>query len=421
MSDTLKIPQFAALQSPVADRADVAPAPQESSANPAESAIAVRPFAEVLKSKSSPSSPESTEEYRPDDAVEDPSFLAQMGDVQAPTDNPLAAQLLALLTADLPTGAAALAGETPAPPKGLMPVIAATDSVEQALPIQPPLDQLAMPAPAAAPIIVATPLTRMSPLVAAMPAPTSTPAMEPASGVAMAPTASTRAIEIGSAKNMQTGTNLPAGQPMFAAPTAISADGGKPAPGQSLSEPAGEFRPPLERMTESAGALPMQTTLPQPALPQNAADPVQIRMVTPFAQAGWAQEVDQQLTWMVSNTKQQADLVLNPPQLGRIEVTLVVKGDEVSASFASPHQAVREAIEESLVRLRESLAESGINLGQTHVGRDSSRDAPFMKSDGDGRQGNGPRRDASAPLTLPLTHETAWQLSRSRGMVDVFA
>jgi hypothetical protein len=44
-----------------------------------------------------------------------------------------------------------------------------------------------------------------------------------------------------------------------------------------------------------------------------------------------------------------------------------------------------------------------------------------MKQEGESRQGNGPRREASIPLSMPLSSGTAWQPSRSRGMVDVFA
>ncbi len=208
---------------------------------------------------------------------------------------------------------------------------------------------------------------------------------------------------------------------LFAVSAEKSAEAGKAGAGTLNRVGVGEIRPVFERVIDAAGNIPVQGAQPHQASPQSfAVEPPQLRMTTPFAQAGWVQEVDQSLHWMVGNTRQQADLVLNPPELGRIEVTLVIHGDEVSASFASPHQAVREAIEESLVRLRESLSDSGINLGQTHVGRDSSRDAPFMKAEGDGHQGRGARQDGTTPIGTPLAQGSAFQ-SRGRGMVDVFA
>jgi flagellar hook-length control protein FliK len=206
----------------------------------------------------------------------------------------------------------------------------------------------------------------------------------------------------------------------FAVSAAKSAEAGKAGAVNPNQVDVGEIRPVFERVSDAAGNVPIQGAQPQASTQSFAIETPQLRMTTPFAQAGWVQEVDQNLHWMVGNTRQQADLVLNPPELGRIEVTLVIQGDEVSASFASPHQAVREAIEESLVRLRESLSDSGINLGQTHVGRDSSRDAPFMKAEGDGQQGRGARQEGTMPIGTPLTQGSAFQ-SRGRGMVDVFA
>ncbi len=203
-----------------------------------------------------------------------------------------------------------------------------------------------------------------------------------------------------------------------AAAAANSAEGDKSMLTPELPEAKGEFRPLMERMSSHADGIAVQAS----ATPQNApvtAEAQQIRVATPFNQTGWAQEVEQKLAWVVTNSRQQADLVLNPPELGRIEVSVVVKGDEVSASFASPHQAVREAIEESLVRLRENLADAGINLGQTHVGRESSRDAAFARPEaweGTGRQAGTGSGEAERPLG-----NTLWQPARSRGLVDVFA
>jgi flagellar hook-length control protein FliK len=108
--------------------------------------------------------------------------------------------------------------------------------------------------------------------------------------------------------------------------------------------------------------------------------PVEIRL----GQTAWRDEVGQKLTWMVSNNQQHADLVLNPPQLGRIEVSLSLDGNQASASFTSPHAAVREALESAMTRLRDVLADAGVTLGQTHVGSESRRDSNPMHSKNEG-------------------------------------
>jgi flagellar hook-length control protein FliK len=421
MSDAINIPQLTVAPTPATSRGEDARAVPEASATTADASP--RSFAEVLKSKATPKAEPTpdvpAEDMRPQLAQEDASLLAVISGIPVPTENPLAPQLLAQLRNDAPV---AVQADLPALSAAAATIVAPAATTEQQLAVLPS----AAAEPAEAPVLAAPAIPlALTAVTINLPAPTA-----PSAAASAVPPAPTLASAKGQERSLTTPAPsasrstattteavgaAPLKQALFAANAAISAEAG------DMPDATGEFGPLLDRLTEHAGNIAAQPTPSQAPSQQNSAAPVQIRVATPFAQSGWAQEVDQKLSWMVTNTRQQADLVLNPPDLGRIEVTLVVKGDEVSASFASPHQAVREAIEESLVRLRESLAESGINLGQTHVGRDSSRDAPFMKQEGESRQGNGPRREASIPLSMPLSSGTAWQPSRSRGMVDVFA
>ena len=139
-----------------------------------------------------------------------------------------------------------------------------------------------------------------------------------------------------------------------------------------------------------------------------------------LGQAAWRDEVGQKLTWMISNNQQQAALVLNPPQLGRIEVTLALDGNQASATFVSPHAAVREALENSMTRLREVLADAGVTLGQTHVGSESRRDSHPMNPQNERvavvHQDNGHYATALNP---PGSGFAARDI-RAHGMVDVF-
>jgi flagellar hook-length control protein FliK len=421
MSDAINIPQLTVVPTPAASRGEDARAVPEAPATTADAAP--RSFAEVLKSKATPKAEPASdvpaEDVRPQFAQEDASLLAVISGIPVSTENPLAPQLLAQLKKDAPVAvqtdlpAVSAAAATIGTPAATAEQQLAALPAAAAAPAEPPV----LAAPAIPLTMTALPTNRAAPAApqalasAVPPAPTFASAKGPERSLTPpAPSASRSTAAMPEVLG-----DAPLKQALFAANAAISAEAG------DMPDATAEFGPLPDRLTEHSGNIAPQTTASQATSQQNSAAPVQIRVATPFAQSGWAQEVDQKLTWMVTNTRQQADLVLNPPDLGRIEVTLVVKGDEVNASFASPHQAVREAIEESLVRLRESLAESGINLGQTHVGRDSSRDAPFMKQEGESRQGNGPRREAGIPLSMPLSSGTAWQPSRSRGMVDVFA
>jgi flagellar hook-length control protein FliK len=178
-----------------------------------------------------------------------------------------------------------------------------------------------------------------------------------------------------------------------------------------------DFRSTLDRIASHSGNLALQAGSNAPA----TSPPQSVRVETGFGQAGWNQEMGEKLTWMVGNGRQQADLVLNPPQLGRIEVTMVIEGDNVSASFASPNAAVREALENSMSRLREVLADAGVALGNTHVGAESRQDAGSMQAK-DARNASANRfGEPTAVSVEALAGASRWQNAGGRGMVDVFA
>jgi flagellar hook-length control protein FliK len=135
----------------------------------------------------------------------------------------------------------------------------------------------------------------------------------------------------------------------------------------------------------------------------------------------WTGEFTQKIVWLATNDKQVAQLSLNPPQMGPIEISLSLSKDSASAVFVSPNAEVREAIETALPRLREMLAGAGIELGQANVSAESFRQqagnedarqgAPRRMGDNDILGGDSVRRLSShAPATL-----------RGNGLVDIFA
>ncbi len=94
---------------------------------------------------------------------------------------------------------------------------------------------------------------------------------------------------------------------------------------------------------------------------------------TPLRDASWPGDFAQKVVWLTTNDQKFAQLTLNPPQMGPIEISLNINKDSASAYFVSPNAEVREAIETALPRLREMLAGVGIELGQTNVSAQSSR------------------------------------------------
>jgi flagellar hook-length control protein FliK len=122
---------------------------------------------------------------------------------------------------------------------------------------------------------------------------------------------------------------------------------------------------------------------------------------------------------MANQSQQVAELHLNPPNLGPLEVRLTISNDQASASFVSLHSAVREAIETALPRLREMLADNGIMLGNVTVGSESfsQQQASDQGHGKEGGRGTVEAEGIMARMTVP-GHPAG--LARD-GMVDIFA
>ncbi|HEU0282236.1 MAG TPA: flagellar hook-length control protein FliK, partial [Gallionella sp.] len=97
-------------------------------------------------------------------------------------------------------------------------------------------------------------------------------------------------------------------------------------------------------------------------------------IATPLGNNGWADEFSQKISWISTQQNQVAELHLNPPNLGPLDVVLEISDNQATALFTSPHGAVRDAVENALPKLREILADNGITLGNTTISDQPPRD-----------------------------------------------
>lgn len=170
----------------------------------------------------------------------------------------------------------------------------------------------------------------------------------------------------------------------------------------------------------NAATLAAMQTTATPLTPANVM-PTQVTIDTPVSHDKWGDEFNQKITWLASSKEQSAELHLNPPQLGPMDVVLKVSGDQATALFTSPHAAVREAIEQALPKLREMMAENGIMLGNASVSDQAPRN---RQNDGDSRSQNsrvGAAGGIADPVTSGALNMRVSPISRHNGIVDTFA
>ena len=90
-----------------------------------------------------------------------------------------------------------------------------------------------------------------------------------------------------------------------------------------------------------------------------------------LAHSGWESNLASRLQMLIGQHSQQADIRLDPPDLGSLDVKIKIVNDIATVSFSSPHHHVRDALESAVPRLREMFADSGLSLGDVNVRQES--------------------------------------------------
>jgi flagellar hook-length control protein FliK len=114
-------------------------------------------------------------------------------------------------------------------------------------------------------------------------------------------------------------------------------------------------------------------------------------------QGGWTEGVVNRVMYLSSQNLKQADIQLEPAELGRLDIRVNMAADQqTQVTFMSAHVGVREALESQMSRLRDSFAQQG--MGQVDVNvSDQSRNMQQQaqqQSGGDAQRGNGTGRSS---------------------------
>lgn len=169
-----------------------------------------------------------------------------------------------------------------------------------------------------------------------------------------------------------------------------------------------------------ANPVTVQTAGPNIPAPAPVATPQIAQAIPqPVSSPAWGDTLGDRVMWMVGQQHQGAELHLNPPSLGPLEVRLSISDGQANLTFSTQHLPVREAIEAATPRLRDMLGESGITLGSVSVNVGSfTQQQP-------GEQREAARLHAWSPASpegdfSSLLPSSVTPLGRN-GMVDIFA
>ena len=173
---------------------------------------------------------------------------------------------------------------------------------------------------------------------------------------------------------------------------------------------------------EKGSAIP--TGLQPPAGSTAAAAPiptergftVQTMVNTLVGQPNWGQAVGQRVMWLAQQNIAEAQLRLDPPDLGPVKVKISVQNEQAQVVFTSHSPGVREALDQSTQRLRELFAEQGLDLVNVDVSDDQRGGA------GDGTpEESGPFAGRGVDTDPDGTEPPQWVMEGQLTLVDHYA
>ncbi|WP_448477891.1 flagellar hook-length control protein FliK [Pseudoxanthomonas mexicana] len=123
------------------------------------------------------------------------------------------------------------------------------------------------------------------------------------------------------------------------------------------------------------------------------------------------EDIGDAVRWMADQKIGHAHIKVTPNDLGTVEIRLRLDGDRVHADFSSAQAEVRQALENSLPRLRDMLGQHGFQLADADVGQHHTSPSQGAAS---------PHGESSAD-TEALTETPRTVRMTARGLVDAYA
>ena len=145
----------------------------------------------------------------------------------------------------------------------------------------------------------------------------------------------------------------------------------------------------LASVSQTSAAAGVEARLAAPQLSQYQTNGVRTANLPQGLQAAvgqpaWGQAVGERVLMMAAKNLQAAEIQLDPPELGQLQVRIVMNQDQASVTFVSPQQSVREALDESVQRLRDMFEDEGIELANVDVSDQSQSGLTDAEQEGGG-------------------------------------
>jgi len=133
-----------------------------------------------------------------------------------------------------------------------------------------------------------------------------------------------------------------------------------------------------------------------------------------------AKLLQERVSALLSINNKEAEIRLDPPEMGSMQIRIRSDAEQAQINFVVQNQQAKEALEQSMPKLREMLAEQGIELGESNIQQgDSQGNADEQEQQqGRGQLASNSQNDDGASDSQPSAQSSGQQSSSS---IDYYA
>jgi len=122
---------------------------------------------------------------------------------------------------------------------------------------------------------------------------------------------------------------------------------------------------------------------------------------------------------MINQKIQQVDIQLDPPEMGNIHVRVNLQNEQAAVQFIVQNQQAKDALEQNIGKLRDMLAENGVDVGDANI---EQRQAKEQNDDGfDGQANHGQSAESEEGILNENDHSGQNLVKASSTGVDYYA
>ena len=136
------------------------------------------------------------------------------------------------------------------------------------------------------------------------------------------------------------------------------------------------------------------------------------------------QQLAEKVRWMVNGRNPAAEIRLDPPELGAMQIKVNMSSETATVSFTVQSAQAKEALDQAVPRLRDMLQEQGIELGQSSVEQQNNGQSQQQEQSGDTANSTSNSRLADSPKEAELEASTVIEqrvAGGSLGGIDFYA